>query len=164
METERRAVELVCNGIPQTVVVRADRLLADALREELALTGTKVGCGTGDCGACTVLLDTRPVSSCLIFAVECAGASVETIEVVSSSPVGRVVVEEFVAAGAVQCGICTPGIVVMSSSLLRECNSPPDRTDVEQALVGNLCRCTGYLPIIDAVVRSGKRISEEMTV
>src|ERR1051326_7367073 len=102
-----------CNGETRPLGDPGGRLLIDLLRRDLGLTGTKLGCGTGDCGACTVLLDDQPVNSCLVYAAECEGARVETVEHVAESAVGREVVDRLLDAGAVQCGICTPGIVVM---------------------------------------------------
>ena len=139
-----------CNGVDRPLDDAEDRLLIEVLRDDLHLTGTKLGCGTGDCGACTVLLDGEPVNSCLVFAAECAGSAVETVEAVAASPRGRRIVEELVAYGGVQCGICTPGIVVAAAALL-ECKPRPRREEIEVALAGNLCRCTGYLPILAAV-------------
>jgi aerobic-type carbon monoxide dehydrogenase small subunit (CoxS/CutS family) len=139
-----------CNGVERPLAGAEGRLLIDVLRDDLGLTGTKLGCGTGDCGTCTVLLDGAPVNSCLVYAAECGGSSVETIEAVAASPRGRRVVEELVARGAVQCGICTPGIVVVAAALL-ERSARPRREEIEVALAGNLCRCTGYLPIVAAV-------------
>jgi aerobic-type carbon monoxide dehydrogenase small subunit (CoxS/CutS family) len=139
-----------CNGVNRPLGGEGDRLLIDVLRDDLHLTGTKLGCGTGDCGACTVLLDGAPVNSCLVYAAECAGSSVETIESVAATPRGHRIVDALVAGGAVQCGICTPGIVVAAAALL-ERGGHPGREEIEIALAGNLCRCTGYLPIIAAV-------------
>jgi aerobic-type carbon monoxide dehydrogenase small subunit (CoxS/CutS family) len=135
-----------------------DRLLIEVLREELGLTGTKLGCGTGDCGACTVLLDGMPVNSCLVYLGECQGHAVDTVESVCRDRVGEVVAQEMAAAGAVQCGICTPGMVVMASAFLREHGGCPSRAEIECALSGNLCRCTGYYPIIQAVESAAARL------
>ena len=139
-----------CNGVERPLADARDRLLIEVLRDDLHLSGTKLGCGTGDCGACTVLLDGDPVNSCLVFAAECAGSAVETVEAVAASPRGRRIVEELVAHGGVQCGICTPGIVVVAAALL-ERTPRPRRDEIEVALAGNLCRCTGYLPIVAAL-------------
>jgi carbon-monoxide dehydrogenase small subunit len=138
--------EFELNRAPARVEHDPDALLIETLRETCGLTGTKLGCGTGDCGACTVLLGGSPVNSCLVYTAECADTEVATIEGVASTPVGAAIVDALVAADAVQCGFCTPGIVVTAAALL-------DRGDgtVESALAGNLCRCTGYLPIIAAV-------------
>ncbi|MFI0480734.1 (2Fe-2S)-binding protein [Actinomadura sp. 9N215] len=149
-----------CNGAEYRVDRAGDRLLIDVLREDLRLTGTKLGCGTGDCGACTVLLDGRPVNSCLVYAVECAASEVETVERVSRDGAGRVLAEELAEAGAVQCGFCTMGILVMATSLI-ESNPAPDRAEIETALSGNLCRCTGYLPIVRAVESAARRVAAE---
>lgn len=150
-----------CNGAARALPDPGDRLLIDVLRDDLGLTGTKLGCGTGDCGACTVLLDERPVNACLVYAAECDGTAVATVEGVADDDVGRVVGEELVAAGAVQCGICTPGIVVMAASLLRaRALGPLDRDEIEVALGGNLCRCTGYLTIVQAVRAAADRLAE----
>jgi len=123
-----------------------DRLL-DLLREQLELTGTKEGCGEGECGACTVMLDGRPVLSCLVPLMQCQGAEVQTIEGIAEEAAGFM--EDFVASGGVQCGACTPGIAVSSWALL-QMNPSPSRDEVQEALAGNLCRCTGY----EAIFRS----------
>ena len=124
-----------------------DRLL-DALREQLGLVGTKEGCGEGECGACTVLLDDQPVLSCLVPLAQCGGRRVETVEGVAAGAPG--LIERLVAAGGVQCGACTPGIVVTLAALLRTRPHPaPDET--RRALAGNLCRCTGYEGILRAL-------------
>jgi aerobic-type carbon monoxide dehydrogenase small subunit (CoxS/CutS family) len=147
------AVEITftCNGVERRESVLPDRLLIDFLREDLGLTGAKLGCGTGDCGACTVLVAGKPVTSCLIYAVECDGAELETVESVAQRATGRALVDAFVAEGAVQCGICTPGFVVAAAGLLDGHEAVPTTDEVKDALAGNLCRCTGYFPIIEAV-------------
>ncbi|HXU34574.1 MAG TPA: (2Fe-2S)-binding protein [Thermoanaerobaculia bacterium] len=129
-----------------------DRLL-DVLREPLGLTGTKEGCGEGECGACTVLLDGVPVLSCLVPLAQCAGRKVETVEsIVAENTDGkaRELLDRLVAAGGVQCGACTPGILVSAWALLEE-NPNPSRDEVKKALAGNLCRCTGYEGILRAL-------------
>ncbi|MEO8505114.1 MAG: (2Fe-2S)-binding protein [Acidobacteriota bacterium] len=125
-----------------------DRLL-DLLRWQLSLTGTKEGCGEGECGACTVLMDGAPVVSCLVPLMQCAGRSIETVEGVAMGP-QREFLERFVALGGVQCGACTPGVVVTACALLRS-NPKPTREEAARALAGNLCRCTGYEGILRAV-------------
>ncbi|MER6562153.1 (2Fe-2S)-binding protein [Streptomyces sp. NPDC001027] len=145
------------NGSDHDIAVAPDTLLLDALRYECGLTGAKLGCGTGDCGACTVTVDGEAVNSCLVYARECEGHSVETVEGVTASGIGAVVVEEFLKADAVQCGFCTPGIIMSTCALLAR-TEPGAATDedVKEALAGNLCRCTGYLPILDAVRRASR--------
>jgi carbon-monoxide dehydrogenase small subunit len=129
-----------------------ERLL-DVVREGLGLTGTKEGCGEGECGACTVLLDGEPVLSCLVPLFQCAGRRVETVEGIAGGP-ARDFMERFVATGGVQCGACTPGIAVTAWALLERCppGSQPSREEVREALAGNLCRCTGYEGILRAFV------------
>jgi aerobic-type carbon monoxide dehydrogenase small subunit (CoxS/CutS family) len=143
-------IDCQVNGAPVTVVGEPMDRLLDVLREELGLTGTKEGCGEGECGACTVLLDGRPVLSCLVPLVQCAGARIETVEGVAAGPAAAFV-ERFVETGGVQCGACTPGIVVTAWALLEE-NPTPNRAQVRAALAGNLCRCTGYEGIFRALV------------
>ena len=132
-----------------------ERLL-DVLRGPLGLTGTKEGCGEGECGACTVLLDGRPVLSCLVPLVQCAGRDVVTVEGVAATPEGRRLIERFVAAGGVQCGACTPGIVVTAFALFRD-DPEPGRERVREALAGNLCRCTGYEAILRGLTDDAER-------
>jgi carbon-monoxide dehydrogenase small subunit len=123
--------------------------LLDLLRYDAALTGTKEGCGEGECGACTVLMDGEPVLSCLVALAQCEGRTIETVEHLTEQPVVRAFVERFVATGGVQCGACTPGIVVTAAALLRR-DPKPSREAVREALAGNLCRCTGYEGILRA--------------
>jgi aerobic-type carbon monoxide dehydrogenase small subunit (CoxS/CutS family) len=150
----------VCNGMRRELVEGDCRLLIEVLREDFGLTGTKLGCGTGDCGACTVVLDGEAVNACLIYASECAGREVQTIEHVASNGIGALVAEAFASVGAVQCGICTPGFVVAATEFLAGGHDGCTRAEVEVALSGNLCRCTGYLPIVDAVLDVASRLGD----
>ncbi|UCC48816.1 MAG: molybdopterin-dependent oxidoreductase, partial [Gemmatimonadota bacterium] len=142
----KRLVSFRVNGDLTQLAVRPEATLLAVLRNELGLTGTKEGCGTGDCGACTVLLDGQPVNACLVLALEVEGRSVETIEGLVDHPIQRA----FIAHGAIQCGFCTPG-AIMSAKALIERNPRPTRAEAARALAGNLCRCTGYQKILDAV-------------
>lgn len=144
-------LHLVCNGSVVELQITPDANLADVLRHHLGLTGTKVGCGTGDCGACSVLLNDRVVCSCIVLAAQCDGATVQTIEGVSQTELGAIVVDSFATANAVQCGICSPGLVVAAVNLINENGGPLTRDEIQTGLAGNLCRCTGYLSIISAV-------------
>jgi carbon-monoxide dehydrogenase small subunit len=130
-----------------------DRLL-DVLRLQLRLTGTKEGCGEGECGACTVLLDGEPVLSCLVPLLQCSGRSVVTVEGVAAGE-ARDLVGRLVESGGVQCGACTPGVVVTAAALLKE-NPSPSREEAQEALAGNLCRCTGYEGILQALCEGGE--------
>jgi carbon-monoxide dehydrogenase small subunit len=150
----------LCNGVEGELADGDCRLLIEVLREDFGLTGTKLGCGTGDCGACTVILDGQAVNSCLIYASECAGGEMQTIEYVASEGIGELVAEALATAGGVQCGICTPGFVVTATEFLTRTQGNCTRADVELALGGNLCRCTGYLPIVDAMLSAASRLRE----
>ncbi len=145
-------IELTVNGTVHRVDVEPRRTLADVVRDELGLTGTHLGCEHGVCGACTVLLDGEPVRSCLTFAVQADGAQVTTIEGVAA-PDGTLhpLQESFRAHHGLQCGFCTPGMVLTALDLLRR-NPVPTREEVREELSGNLCRCTGYVKILDAVL------------
>jgi carbon-monoxide dehydrogenase small subunit len=140
------------NHAPVEVDARGSRRLLDVLREDLGLTGTKEGCGEGECGACSVLIDGQVVNSCLVAAGQVDGCSVVTVEGLAS-PDGKLssLQRAFVERGAAQCGICTPGMLLAAHALLRD-NPSPSADDVRVALAGNLCRCTGYTKIIDAVL------------
>jgi carbon-monoxide dehydrogenase small subunit len=144
-------ITLTVNGNPFTLMVSPGETLLEALREKLSLTGTKKGCDTGDCGACTVLFDGRPVPSCLVLARTAHGKEVWTVEGLSGDPVFRRLQENFVNRGAVQCGFCTPGMLVAAFALL-QANPRPTEEEVREAISGNLCRCTGYQKIVEAVL------------
>ena len=143
-------ISLTVNGDPQEIYVDTRRSLLDVLRNQLGLTGTHRGCDSGDCGACTVHLDGLPVTSCMVLAADCDGAQVLTIEGIaydgSLHPLQRAMVEK----GAIQCGFCTPGIVMNAIALLEEIPEPSE-AELRTALAGNLCRCTGYWKILEAV-------------
>lgn len=147
----KHKVSLTVNGKAVEVSLSANRTLAEMLREDLRLTGVKQGCGEGECGACTVLLDGKPVSSCLVLALECDGCKVDTIEGLARGNELHPLQQAFVKHGAIQCGFCTPGMLMTAKALLD--NEPrPSAERVREALSGNLCRCTGYQKIVDAVV------------
>ena len=155
----KQPVELIVNGDRYEIAVDPWRSLAETLREDLRLTGTKVGCNHGDCGACTVLVDGRSVCSCLMLTVEAEGRAITTIE--GLAPTGEElhpVQEAFVEHGAIQCGFCTPGMVLSATHLLEETPSP-DEGRIRKGLDGNLCRCTGYVKIVDAIAAAADRMS-----
>jgi aerobic carbon-monoxide dehydrogenase small subunit len=143
--------KLLVNGEQVELTVAPGERLLDLLRNRLGLSGTKEGCGNGECGACTVLLDGRAVNACLVLAVEASGRSVITIEGLGG-PDGELsrIQRAFVKAGGIQCGFCSPGMILAARALLDE-NPAPTEEQIRQALVGNLCRCTGYLQIVSAV-------------
>lgn len=148
-------VEVRCtvNGEQQTVHAYPMARLLDVLREELRLTGTKEGCGEGECGACSVLVDGVLINSCLVPVLQIEGAEIKTIEGVASGDQLHAVQEAFIACGGAQCGICTPGMVLAAVNLL-ERTPEPDEAQIRSGLAGNLCRCTGYVKIFEAVVRA----------
>lgn len=146
----RKTIHITLNGKSMTLEVAAHRLLLDLLRDEIGLTGTKEGCGTGDCGACTAFLDGKPVNSCLIFSGELDGAEITTIEGLKIGPELHPIQKAFIQDGGVQCGYCTSGMLMMAKALLDE-NLNPSEEEIRFALSGNLCRCTGYAKIVQAV-------------
>jgi len=146
----KKKIEITLNGRRIALDVPAHRLLLDLLRDEIGLTGTKEGCGTGDCGACTVFLDGKPVNSCLILSGELDGAEIVTIEGLKIGPELHPIQRAFIQDGGAQCGYCTPGMLMMSKALLDE-NPNPTEEEIRFALSGNLCRCTGYVKIVRAV-------------
>ena len=145
-----KTIDFILNGKQVSREVPNHRLLLDLLRDEIGATGTKEGCGTGDCGACTVLLDGKPVNSCLVLSGELDGADIVTIEGLKIGPELHPIQKAFLQDGGAQCGYCTPGMLMMSKALLDE-NLNPTEEDIRFALSGNLCRCTGYAKIIQAV-------------
>ncbi len=146
-------IRFTVNNEPRSVETLPMKRLLDVLREDLHLTGTKEGCGEGECGACSVMLDGRLVNSCLIPALQVEGANIQTIEGVANSTTLHAIQQSFITNGAAQCGICTPGMVMAALELL---NTYPDPTDeqIRNGLAGNICRCTGYMRIFEAVVRA----------
>ena len=143
-------INLKINGVLEQVDVPSNMTLLGMIREKLALTGTKNGCSAGECGACTVLMNGEPVNSCMVLAVECEGADIVTIEGLAHDgqldPVQRAIID----SGGVQCGFCTPGILISARALLDRTPQPSEE-EISEALVGNLCRCTGYLRIVESV-------------
>ena len=160
---EYTKIKLKVNGFDQEILVRNNWSLAKVLRDELGLMGTKIGCGEGECGACTVLMNGKTVTSCLVLAPQADGAEITTIEGLSGKD-GKLhpIQEAFVEAGAIQCGFCTPGFVMSTLALL---NKYPDPTDeqIKKELAGNLCRCTGYQKIFEAVRLASKKLKEGST-
>lgn len=143
-------IQLTVNGHLEYASVPATLTLLEFLRDRLALTGTKEGCGIGECGACTVLVDGRPVTSCLMLAVEADGCSIDTIEGEAVGGQLSTLQQAFIDAGAIQCGFCTPGMIMSARGLFQRIDDPSDEEIVE-AIAGNLCRCTGYEAIIQAI-------------
>ena len=146
----RLPITLTVNGDAHEIYLDTRHSLLDVLRGELSLTGTHRGCDSGDCGACTVHLDGLPVASCMVLAADCDGAQILTIEAVAQPGSLHPLQQAMVEKGAIQCGFCTPGVVMSALALLEE-NSDPNEADVRSALAGNLCRCTGYWKILEAV-------------
>jgi carbon-monoxide dehydrogenase small subunit len=147
----RKHVTMTVNGDEADFLCETDQTLLSVLRDEMEMTGTKEGCGTGDCGACSVTVDGRLICSCLILAVEAEGKSVETIEGMAEGDKLHPLQTSFLEHAALQCGICTPGMLVAAKALLDN-NPDPSETEVRYWLAGNLCRCTGYQTIVEAVL------------
>ena len=145
-----RTIKLTLNGEPISGDVEDSCLLVEFLREDLKLTGTKESCGVGVCGACTVLLDGKPISSCLALAVHADGCAITTIEGLAAGDRLHPLQEAFLAHGGFQCGICTPGQILAAKALL-DANPRPTRAEIQQWMMGNLCRCTGYYKIIESI-------------
>ena len=146
----KQIIRLTVNGETHDLVVAPTRTLLDVIRDDLGLTGTKRGCDLGACGACAVLLDGRPVNACLILAAEAADQEIVTIEAIATGGKLHPVQEAFIQHGAVQCGFCTPGLVLTVKALLDE-RPNASESEIREAISGNICRCTGYVKVLDAV-------------
>jgi len=149
----RQVLSCTVNDEPVEVLVRPYDTLLDALREDLALTGPKEGCGTGDCGACTVHLDGKPVTSCLVLAMQARGRAVRTIEGIGRPDALTAVQAAFVKRGVPQCGFCIPGVLMAATALLAE-NPHPSEEEIRYGIAGNLCRCTGYTTMVAAIAEA----------
>jgi carbon-monoxide dehydrogenase small subunit len=148
-------IELRVNGIDYAVAIEPWRTLVEVLRDTLGLTGTKKSCNEGECGACTVIMDGKPVASCLVLAVDAQGKEIITIEGISEGEKLHPIQEAFLKHGAIQCGFCTPGMVMSTKAFLDE-NPKPTRAEARKAISGNLCRCTGYQHILDSVMAASR--------
>jgi carbon-monoxide dehydrogenase small subunit len=148
-------INVTINNEAEQVIVPSNMTLMQMLREKVALTGTKNGCSAGECGACTVMMNGEPVNSCMVLAVECDGARIVTVEGLAGDKQLDPIQDAIIQAGGVQCGFCTPGILISSRALLDR-NPSPGEEEIKEALVGNLCRCTGYARIIDSVKAAAK--------
>ena len=146
----KHEIGFLLNGIRTRATVPVDMSVLAMLREVIGLTGTKYACGEGECGACTIIVDGASVCSCLMFAVDCEGRELTTIEGLARDPLGEKLKQAFVDCGAVQCGFCTPGMVVQAKNWL-EAHPGASRAEIQRGIEGNLCRCTGYVKIVDAI-------------
>ena len=160
MEMTKQAITLNVNGRAYDLLVEPNMTLVDVLRNELELTGTKCNCRAGECGACTVLIEGRPVLSCLTLAVSVNGKNITTIEGLASGASLHPIQKAFVDLGAIQCGFCTPGMILTAKALLDE-NPNPTRDEVKLALSGNICLCAGYVKIVDAVMSAAEMLKKE---
>jgi len=151
--SDKVAVTVVVNGESRTIEAYPMERLLDVLREQLRLTGTKEGCGEGECGACSVMIDGRIVNSCLVPAAQVEGSNIKTIEGVATGDQLHRVQQAFIECGGAQCGICTPGMVLAAVNLLERTPNPTEE-EIRNGLAGNLCRCTGYMKIFESVVRA----------
>ncbi len=154
-----KVIEFILNGKPVKVYVEPNELLINVLRDKLGLTGAKYGCGIGECGACTVLLDGEPVLACLTLAMEVEGREVTTIEGLAKDTELDAIQKAFLEEAAVQCGFCTPGFILTAKALLKE-NPSPTEEEIKEYLRGNLCRCTGYVNIIKAIKKASEKLKK----
>ncbi len=151
----KRPIALKVNGEQYDLDVKPGKTLLEVIREDLSLTGTKRGCDTGDCGACTVLINGKSVLSCLVLAVEAHGKEITTIEGLAPPGSLHPVQQAFIETGAIQCGFCTPGMILTAKALLDECPSPGE-DEIRRGISGNVCRCTGYTKIVQAIQRAAR--------
>lgn len=157
----KQLIELEINGRVYEVPVNPRDLLVDIIRNKVGLTGAKKGCGQGDCGACTVLIDGRPALSCITLAIACQGKKITTIEgLVAEDGTLHPIQQSFVDHGAVQCGFCTPGMILTAKALL-DWNTRPGEEEIKRGIAGNICRCTGYKKIVEAIGAAAETISKE---
>jgi aerobic carbon-monoxide dehydrogenase small subunit len=156
----KKLVQLRVNQKSYQVAVEAHHTLVQVLREDLGLTGTKIGCGEGDCGACTVLLDGQAVNSCLVLAVQAEGHEITTIEGLAEGNQLHPLQQAFVDQGAIQCGFCSPGMILTAKQLLDK-NPSPSEAEVRAGIAGNLCRCTGYQKIAEAIENAAVKLSSQ---
>ena len=154
---EKEIITLTVNGEPYEALVKPNSTLLDVLRDQLELTGTKRGCDTGDCGSCTVIMDGRPVNACLVLALKADGKEITTIEGLAEGTKLHPIQEAFVEYGAIQCGFCTPGMVLSAKALLDR-NPKPSEEEIKTGIASNLCRCTGYIKIVEAIQAASQKM------
>jgi carbon-monoxide dehydrogenase small subunit len=154
---EKEIITLTVNGESYEALVKPNSTLLDVLRDQLELTGSKRGCDAGDCGSCTVIMDGRPVNACLVLALKAKGREVTTIEGLAEGTQLHPIQEAFVEYGAIQCGFCTPGMVLSAKALLDR-NPKPTEEEIKSGIAGNLCRCTGYIKIVEAIQAASQKM------
>jgi carbon-monoxide dehydrogenase small subunit len=155
-----RQIKITVNKNLYEIDVQPHRTLLEVIREDIGLTGTKEGCGIGECGACTVIVNGKTVNSCLMLAVEADGKEITTIEGIADGDILHPIQQAFMEQGGVQCGFCTPGMIISAKALLDN-NPEPNDNEIKKAIAGNMCRCTGYIKIIDSIKAAAKIIKEE---
>jgi carbon-monoxide dehydrogenase small subunit len=155
-----KAIHVTVNGVEKTFDIDTRLRLVDVLRDKMQLTGTHLGCGTGNCGACTIILDGRTAKSCCILAVDVSGSLISTIEGISDESQLHPVQQAFVERHGLQCGFCTPGMILSALQLLQE-NPDPDDHEIRHAIAGNICRCTGYVNIVTSVKEAAQKMSSQ---
>lgn len=156
----KQLVQLKVNGELYELALEPNRTLLDVIRDDLELTGTKKGCDEGDCGACTILIDNLPVCACLVMPFDCQGRELLTIEGLAQGTKLHPIQRAFIDYGGIQCGFCTPGMILAAKALLDE-NPNPTELEVRQAIAGNLCRCTGYVKVVEAILAAAKVMREQ---